>query len=66
MYSVLKELPVENFNLYIPSGKRKVWDSFRERLDLEEKRTCDVILELIEGYMAGSSKASRDPDTASR
>ncbi len=61
-----RDLPVENFNLYIPSGKRKVWDSFRERVDLEGKRVSDVVADLVSDYMAGKSRASGDSDKAGR
>jgi len=56
----------ENFNLYIPSGKRKAWDTFRQRVDLEGKRTCDVVMDLVDGYMAGSLKTSRDSGRGSQ
>jgi len=41
----------EEFYLYIPTGKRKIWKEFRERVDNEGKPVSDVIMELVEGYL---------------
>jgi hypothetical protein len=39
------------FELYIPAPKRDVWKRFRDHLENEGKQVCDVIMDLIEGYM---------------
>ncbi len=59
-------MPVEDFHLYIPAAKRKAWDGFRDRLENEGRLACDVLLELVESYMAGSSRTSRDSAKATQ
>ncbi len=43
------------FGLYIPTGKRKLWKDFRERVENEGKPVSDVIMELVESYLEAKS-----------
>ncbi len=46
--------------LYVPAPHRKTWGEFREHVDNSGLRVCNVILDLVSEYMAGSSRTSRD------
>ncbi len=41
----------KNFNLYIPASRRKRWAEFRDRIENEGKRACDVICDLVDEYL---------------
>ncbi len=39
------------FALYIPASRRKKWAEFRERIDNEGKKACNVIMDLVDQYL---------------
>jgi len=44
---------LKDFHFYIPTDRRKKWAEFRERVDNEGKRLCDVLMDLVDGYLEG-------------
>ena len=42
---------VRDFHLYIPVARRQSWSEFRDKVENEGKKPCDVLMDLVDEYL---------------